>query len=248
MGMKYANILLRFRDQKAVAALLSEDGWKAYVTPPRKGYLVVFEEKSAELDPEAISELTKVLSSSFNCPALGVLNFDDDIFWYTLYSRGKFLDEFSSDPGITTQPKTLRLFKTNHGKRLCEAFDQLEKLTRVEEILTSKENKVYFSQSDRHLDLAKALGWPTGYILLSYSEFYEADETKDSQAFTARSLSRKWLRQFTKSDVGQPYDLNKEVRKLIRQKRFISAMTLYQQQSGCSLREAEDYVKKISSW
>ncbi len=248
MGMKYANILIRCRDQKAVASLLSEARWTAYVSPPHKGYLVIYEEKCAELDTEAISELTKILSSSFNCPALGVLNFDDDIFWYTLYSRGRLLDEFSSDHDIPTQPKTLRLFKTNHAKRLCEAFDQLEKLTRVEEILTSKENKVYFSQSDRHLDLAKALGWPTDYILLSYSELYEADETKDSQALTAKAVSKKWLRQFTESDVARPFDLNNEVRKLIRQKRFISAMTLYQQQSGCSLREAEDYVKKISSW
>ena len=96
MGNFYTNITLRGPDQAGVAAVLRESGRAAYVAPAHPGGTTVFDERCESQNPRLLGELSAALSEHFACPALAVLNHDDDILALALYDRGDLLGDYET--------------------------------------------------------------------------------------------------------------------------------------------------------
>src|SRR5581483_882204 len=97
MGNFYVNYTLAGVTQDAVAKALA--GRKCIVTPAANGAVVAFDEESDSQDTRVISSLASELSRRLSCAVLAVLNHDDDVLWYQLYTNGNLQDEYDSSPG-----------------------------------------------------------------------------------------------------------------------------------------------------
>jgi hypothetical protein len=239
MGSFYTNITLRCTDHAGIITYLDQLGRRAYVLPPCRGYVVVCEAESDEQGDE-IALLSAQLSRQFECLAFGVLNHDDDVLTYQLYSNGALLDEYDSMPGYydTSRPPEPA---GGQAATLCEVFNKPRSAARIEAILR---NVDYVFASERHEDLMHALGMPL--TQLGYSMLSREDESTDGDRLCVKVPTRTLLRQFTEAtDVIKPFDLIREVRVLIRKNKMISAVVLYQTHKRCTLEEARHFVESL---
>lgn len=243
MGLKYANITLQTADQKKVIAFLNNIQRMAFVLPLTKGFVMVCDEISDLYDPDTAQQLTQYLG----CSGILVVNFDDDILLYWLYQSGQLLDEYNSHPDYSEENSTTPLQPTGGNARiLCEAFNKTDYFSKVDKILHPEDDSSYLDENNRHSDLANLLGWPTQYSHLGYDELVRAYNENSEPPIFAKIVTRKWLKQFYEPDRRIPkFDLDKELRKLLRQNRKISAMTLYQQYKLCSLADARNYIEEM---
>jgi hypothetical protein len=242
MGFFYTNISLRTIDRRAIAQQLSVLQRRAYVLPPSNGFVVVCDAECDEQDVNALATLAAHLSKQLACVALPILNHDDDVLWYRLYSTGTLLDEYNSSPNYFSS-STSREPAGGNAAQLCKVFNKAQYVTRVESILRRHDFTYAY---ERHLALAKTLGLPQAYCHLGYLELSREDENSEKDSAPVRTPSRTWVRQFTNTDdVPKPFDLAKEVRRLVRRNRKISAMDLYRRHTGCSLQEARSHIESL---
>jgi hypothetical protein len=128
---------------------------------------VVFDEASDHQDQGIIAGLASILSQKFSCPVLAVLNHDDDILWYQLYSSGKLADEYDSSPGyFEGEPSPPA---GGDAQKLCSAFEA-SAVAEVESVLrkTSFDEGGYAFAVHRHTDLARVLGISTFGVGLGF--------------------------------------------------------------------------------
>jgi hypothetical protein len=161
MGNFYTNITLRTAEPAAVAAVLRRGGRVAFVAPPHAGGTTVYDERCETQDPRVLSELTAALSDHFACPALAVLNHDDDILALALYDRGRLIGDF----------------ETGHADgfpvaSLCRAWSRPASVPLVWLLLRSPRP---LFEVIRHRWLARSLGLPawsvgTGFRYLAQGE------------------------------------------------------------------------------
>ena len=172
MGNFYTNITVRGPSQEATAAALR--GRQTFVSPEMDGCVVVFDEES-ETQSEIVFRLAAKLSRQFACPALAVLNHDDDVLMYALYENGTQRDTYDSTPGFDGDDP----FAAPEGgdaSVLCAAFGSAH-VAEVSEVLRASTESYTFAV-DRHTDLVAALGIPdwaagSGFNYLSEGEFPE---------------------------------------------------------------------------
>lgn len=167
MGSFYTNYTLRGPSQKSVAKVLA--GRSAIVTPAQNGCVVVLDEESDEQDQGIITELAARLSREFCCPALAVLNHDDDIFWYQLYIKGELADEYDSSPGYFDESAEPSDPVGGDAQKLCQAFG-VNTEAEVERVLRKSafDEDGYTFASERHADLVEALGIPSFGVGIGY--------------------------------------------------------------------------------
>jgi hypothetical protein len=154
MGNFYTNITLRGPKQEAVAAVLRLSGRAAYVAPTHPGGTTVFEERCEEQDPTILGELAAALSEHFDCPALAVLNHDDDVLALALYEQGDLIGDFE-----TGHPAGFRV------AALCRAWDRGTARPLVWLLLRSP-TPVF--EVTRHAWLARSLGLPGWSVGLGF--------------------------------------------------------------------------------
>jgi hypothetical protein len=176
MGAFYVNYTLRGPTQQSVAAALT--GRSAIVTRMEKNCVVVVDEESDEQDQELIAEFGKLLSDRFNCPLLAVLNHDDDILWYQLYVNGDLADQYDSTPGYFDSEASPEAFIPTGGdaQTLCRAFESnaVEEVSRI--LRKSRDDAGgYVFATERHSDLATALGLPQFSVAAGF-EYFTAGE------------------------------------------------------------------------
>ena len=183
MGNFYTNHTLKGTSQQAVAKVLA--GRSAVVTPTKDGCVVVFDEQSDDQDPHVVSALAKRLSREFGCPALAVLNHDDDILWYQLYVDGSLTDEYDSCPGYFEDEEPSEP-SGGDANNLCQAFDAVDNASTVESILRKSafDDNGYVFAVERHMDLVQALGIPSfgagaGYRNILNGELPDGIDEKD---------------------------------------------------------------------
>jgi hypothetical protein len=119
--------------------------------------------------PNDLSQIltdTASLSARFECPALAVLNHDDDILWYRLYERGQLVDEYDSTPGYfegkASEPAG------GNAARLCALMGS-QNVEAVASVLHKAQGiEGYVFAVQRHGDLAHALGIPIFTVGLGY--------------------------------------------------------------------------------
>ena len=181
MGNFYTNITLRGSNQNAIADFLTQKGFNAYVTPTVDDFTVVYEEKCEAQDVRLLEELTTNLSKQFNCPALAVMNHDDDILWYKLFDGGEFLDEYNSSPTYFDATAEPSLPAGGDAEKLCGAFKAAE-VAAVEKILRASSFDDYTFEVERHEELANTLGMPLFAVGCGF-ESVEHDELPEDLKF-----------------------------------------------------------------
>jgi hypothetical protein len=97
MGNFYTNITLLSSQKPAVVNYLRAKSRDAFVTAADR-FVVVYESASETQDEGVLCSLAAGLSEEFNCPALAVLNHDDDILCYFLFQSGRETDRYNSAP------------------------------------------------------------------------------------------------------------------------------------------------------
>ncbi len=107
-------------------------------------------------------------------PCWRVLIHDDDILWYQLYSKGELVDEYDSTPGYFDFEETAEGFIPIGGnaQALCRAFESnsVEKVSRILRKSSDDPDGCHFA-TERHLDLALALGLPRFSVTAGFGYF-----------------------------------------------------------------------------
>jgi hypothetical protein len=101
------------------------------------------------------------LSRKFGCPALVVLEYDDDVLCYQLYESGALTDEYDSAPDyfdFQMEHNPPRGPQGGDAARLCAALDRKTARQGVDRILHKVDLRL--QAPDRHRALAQALGMP----------------------------------------------------------------------------------------
>lgn len=156
MGNFYTNYTLRGVTPQAVAAALA--GRACVVTPAVRDTVVVFDKESDEQNLKTLSSLASELSAKLSCPVLAMLNHDDDLLWYQLYSNGSLQDEYDSSPGILDEQVEAGPPVGGNAEVLCSAFGSTQ-VAEVERILRKSvfDDDGYAFAFMRHAALVKAL-------------------------------------------------------------------------------------------
>lgn len=183
MGNFYTNYTLAGPSQREVVEALA--GRSAIVTPSQGGCVVVFDEQSDTQDKQVITSLAARLSQCLACPVLAVLNHDDDILWYQLYSSGELTDEYDSSPGYFDPMAESAIPVGGDAFKLCSAFGASD-ISTVENVLRkpSYGDDGYTFAFERHADLVRALGITAysvgaGYDYVADGELPEGLEADD---------------------------------------------------------------------
>ncbi len=98
MGNFYVNITLKGPGRDQIVAGLTEACCDAYLSPTVDGVTMVCEAVCDSQDDDHIRAFAAKLSERLGCPALAVLNHDDDVLWYGLYAAGVLDHEYNSAP------------------------------------------------------------------------------------------------------------------------------------------------------
>jgi len=168
MGNFYVNYTIHSKDQPGVINALN--GRNAFVTPSKNGSIVVFDEASDSQDPDLITKLGEQLSKSLDAAVLVVLNHDDDILWYSLFEKGKCIDEYDSSPGYFDPDGEPQNPSGGEAEKLCAAFG-CHDIQGVEKVLrkSSYDEDGYTFAVERHEDLVNVLNLPDFSVGFGYT-------------------------------------------------------------------------------
>jgi hypothetical protein len=178
MGNFYTNYALPGVTQSAVVAALA--GRRAIVTPSVNKVVVVFDEQSESQDTAVITALAAELSAKCKCPVLAILNHDDDILWYGLFTDSKLSDEYNSCPDYFETSDESEGPIGGDAAKLAAAFGSVD-LEAIENSLRGSDDDYTFA-IERHADLANALGLPECVVGGGYNAIEEGEIPAGLQA------------------------------------------------------------------
>jgi len=92
MGHFYVNITTRKAPAGEIVNFLKAKGLTAFVIGGPGDYCTIYEEGCDAQDTDYLSSLLNEISSRFSCPAVGIINHDDDILAYELWANGVIVD------------------------------------------------------------------------------------------------------------------------------------------------------------
>jgi hypothetical protein len=99
MGSFFTNYQVRSDSALPVReALAGLAQGRAYVSPPKNGWVSVYDEKSDEQDDRLLRRIAAGLSGALKTAVLAFLVHDSDIAAYWFYHNGQLVDEFDSAP------------------------------------------------------------------------------------------------------------------------------------------------------
>lgn len=100
MGATFVNYQARSNESDNVVQVVKDLVIKkAYVSPPKQGWVTIYDEKSDdEIDYYAISYICQQLSALLSTAIFAFIAYQGIYFAYLLYVNGELIDEFNSDP------------------------------------------------------------------------------------------------------------------------------------------------------
>src|ERR1051325_3964302 len=99
MGSFLTNLQVRSESTASVReALLPLVKGRAYISPPKNGWVTVYDEASDSQHDALLSRIAAVLSRSLHTAVFAFLVHDSDVAMYWLYQNGALADEFNSAP------------------------------------------------------------------------------------------------------------------------------------------------------
>jgi len=166
MGNFYVNITTRKASAEEIIKYLKSINLTSFVIKGPDDYCTIYEEKCDEQDTKHISSLLKEISTNFSCPAIGMLNHDDDILAYELWSNGEKVDEYDSCPGYFSGDEDRMEPEGGDAKTMSHLLSDGTNEKEIDKILRSSgDGDVDFVFAiDRHQALAKAVGLPSHSI------------------------------------------------------------------------------------
>ena len=174
MGSFYTNITLKGQTQQQAVEAMA--GRVAFVSPTVRDATVIFDQECEEQLTAALAALAAQLSTTLSCPALAVMNHDDDVLWLQLFEGGSSPGgEYVSAPGYFTGTSSPPA--GSDPGALATAFGVPQAADEVERILQQGTGESgYVFALEQHSDLLKALGLPSfasevGFTYLSEGEF-----------------------------------------------------------------------------
>lgn len=175
MGNFYANITTRNISVDLIKKYLKSNNLSAYVIKVANDYCAIFEAVCDEQNGDHISSLLKEISGQFSCPAIAVLNHDDDILAYELWLNGEKVDEYDSCPGYFQADEDRMQPEGGNAKLLSELMGNGNNVNDIERLLRSNKGNEFSFAIDRHESIAKAVGIPLqtvgyGYTYISNGE------------------------------------------------------------------------------
>jgi hypothetical protein len=185
MGNFYTNIVLKGVSQSRAQKVLQKRSRPAFISPTHGDVTVVYDEQCDTQDQDEIRRLTSDLSRELDCPAWSVVNHDDDILWYVLYSGGELVDEYDSTPGYFDPKAEPSNPAGGNAERLAATMGHAESATVVEAVLRKStfDPDGYAFALNRHEDLSKALGIPFPLVCLGYRYIADGDAPADLGTF-----------------------------------------------------------------
>jgi hypothetical protein len=185
VGSFYTNITVRSPQPARVADVLKSAGREAFVSPAANGCTVVFDLECEDQDIDVLNQLASALSGKLGCPALAVLNHDDDVLVVTLHEGGRLVDEYNSSPEYFTDGPGAAP-EGGDAERICHAFGADGKVDEVEAVLRTQGHSDggFAFEMERHESLVKALGLPpaavaTGFNYIDQGELPEGLSESD---------------------------------------------------------------------
>jgi hypothetical protein len=102
MGAFFVNYQIRSTDQSKVTTAAAElvQG-RAYVSPPKNGWVTLYDETSDAQDAYEIGRLGSELSTKLETVVFAFVVSDSTMFIYYLFDNGDLLDEYNSVPPPT---------------------------------------------------------------------------------------------------------------------------------------------------
>ncbi|MEJ2641855.1 MAG: hypothetical protein P8010_19995 [Desulfosarcinaceae bacterium] len=177
MGNCYANITTRKVSAEEIVNFLESMNLSAFVIKGPDGYCTICEKRCDEQDTKHISSLLKDISSQFSCPAIGMLNHDDDILAYELWSNGEKVDDYDSCPGYFSGDEERMEPEGGDAKVISNYFCNGTSEETIEKILRSSgdEDEDFVFATDRHQALAKAVGLPSHSVGYGFRYIFEGE-------------------------------------------------------------------------
>ncbi len=180
MGNFYTSFTILTADHDRVVEAMK--GRKSAISACMNGFTVVWDAECEKQDDKVISAVGLRLSKALSAPVLAVLNHDDDILWYWLFSPEGKLDEYNSAPGYFEGDEL--------PPRGGDAFLLVRTMApsaSVQSVDTILQNRGYVFAFERHADLLAALSMPpfaaTGYKHISRGDVPDG-LTGDELTFT----------------------------------------------------------------
>jgi hypothetical protein len=176
MGNFYTNVTTRGPSQSDVAALLRSLNRNAFLTPTTNGFTVICDRECENQDTDLLGSLALTLSTHLECPALSVLNHDDDVLWYQLFCSGKLLDAYISASEWWEDPSEPA--PQGNPENLCRFMGAPGDPARVKKILVRSTGVLgYLFAIRRHQELLEALGQPPFAAGLGFTYLSKGDLT-----------------------------------------------------------------------
>jgi hypothetical protein len=166
-------------------------GSTAYVSPPKNGWVTVYDRASDDQNDAVMRRLAMGLSRALATHVIAFLVHDSDILMYFLYARGQLLDEFNNAPdyfGDDVDDETRGRISGDAAALLplCPAETTLEQ---VEAVLHPEVRDVFVERTLE--DLATVMGIDGSRASLGFKYFEEdgGDALPDSEQFVLVSKS-----------------------------------------------------------
>ncbi len=205
MGAFFVNYQVRIDSTAKVCVVLGplvETG--AYVSPPKNGWVTVYEKASDEQDDTIIRRIGSELSRILNTPVVSFLVHDSDIAMYWLFQAGKLVDEFNSAPDYYEKASKAERTRTRGNADALLPFC-VPGTTReqVEAVLHPAEGPVF--ADDIVSDLAGVLGIDAVRASLGFNYFDDEGEQSlpDAAEFEAVGLGAERKERFEEPVAGE---------------------------------------------
>lgn len=188
MGYFYVNITTRKASTEEIGNYLRSKKMNAFVICGPDSYCTIYEEGCDEQDMSYISSLLKDISRRLSCTAFGVLNHDDDILMYEMWSKGEKLDEYNSCPGYFSDDGSDMEPVGGNAYLLSRIMGNGTYGKEIDVILRSSNEDEFIFAIDRHQKLVELLGLPIntvghGFGDLSDGEIPEGIRVEDIRRF-----------------------------------------------------------------
>jgi hypothetical protein len=167
----YANITLRPAEVVDVQRVLARSRRSAYLFG--LGDAVVAFDEASDRQDGSVEALAREISRQCRCAALAVLNHDDDVLMYHLYSNGEEIDEYNSAPGYwewdgeDDEPGP----RGGNSEVLAKALGHEDKRGDLQTALVGE----YDFESDRHRSLCAMLELPLQAVGFGFSDLARGD-------------------------------------------------------------------------
>lgn len=174
MGAFYTNITVRASSPGAVLPLLK--GRRAFVTPSRGGYIVIYDEQCDEggLYP---NEFASHLSQALGSIAFLVTVHDDDILYVDVFANGERLDEYDSCPNyFSEEDEEDDSPEGGNPAVLCNAFGCKDEKAVADVLYCQDEDSdIWIFATERHRALVKLLDLPEFAVGYGYKYLAQGD-------------------------------------------------------------------------